>query len=328
MIKFARYLLNPSSQTHNNYSDHNSTAHIYYVKKYLYDSKWPNTKSLIKRDLEYICSCWNHKCFDLWEEIIAHHFYTAMVQAKALKMGAEFAKYMNDVHASDHYLNVHNKITKLIREKFYKNGRIISSIDINNGYHSVHSEHSEHSEHSDHSDHSDYSYHSMHAISHDRYLDSSILLAFIHSGEEYNVELANTMADMVEMFRAEYPINQLNNLMLTGRYKGDVYYKGNPWVLTTATLSYFLSTLDLNKLDQSELQLSDKFYKIFGKTNEELKINGENIIQSLMKIEAQNRSSGLSFAEQIDKNNFSYLSADRLTWNYVEMTRAIDQLYK
>jgi glucoamylase len=263
------------------------------VKKYLYDSKWPNTNSLIKRDLEYISQCWDDKCFDLWEEIYGHHFYTLTVQAKALEMGAEFAYEMDDEKAGDHYKDVAKKINTFIKNNFYVNNTIISSINIGHS-------------------------------NEKRDIDSSILLAYLHSNKPYDAELANTMANMVTGFREEYPVNKTYKIDLIGRYKNDHYYGGNPWVLSTSALSTFLLTVDITKLDKTKL--NKEFFNVFGRSIKEIKHQGKELLMVLMKIEKLNRDTDLSFAEQIDKNNLKYVSADRLTWNYVELVRSLTYL--
>jgi glucoamylase len=270
------------------------------VRKNLYDSKWPTSFSLIKRDLEYISNCYMNKCFDLWEEIYGLHFYTLCVQKEALLKGSKLAQRLGDEGAYNHYIIISNEIEKIICERFYVDMMIRSSVDINDG---------------------------------ERLYDSSVLLGFIHSNRKFDVELANTMAKQVDIFRREYQINSENSfhtestekLMLIGRYAGDHYYGGNPWVLTSASLAYFLNTFDLEAIDKS--LLSDEFYKIFGSTNESLRKHGHSIIDTLMCVQRMNNGlkSKRSFSEQIDRYTGHYISADRLTWNYVEILRAVNQ---
>jgi glucoamylase len=46
---------------------------------------------VIFNDLNYITTVWSNTCFDLWEEVNALHFFTLMVQRRALLVGAEYA---------------------------------------------------------------------------------------------------------------------------------------------------------------------------------------------------------------------------------------------
>lgn len=56
------------------------------IRQKLYDNKLP-TSTVLKMDLEYIAHKWHFPCFDLWEEIQGFHFYTRIVQRRALIEG-------------------------------------------------------------------------------------------------------------------------------------------------------------------------------------------------------------------------------------------------
>jgi glucoamylase len=78
---------------------------VKYVKTVLYDSKYPTaSKSLIKRDLEYILHNWRKSSFDVWEEVSGFHFFTLMVQRRALVEGAALAERLGDKGAADEYI--------------------------------------------------------------------------------------------------------------------------------------------------------------------------------------------------------------------------------
>ena len=68
----------------NKFRNNNLDKHILNI---LYDSKYP-TQSIIKKDLEYVSTNFYLEGFDLWEEIRGFHFYTLMVQRKALREGS------------------------------------------------------------------------------------------------------------------------------------------------------------------------------------------------------------------------------------------------
>jgi glucoamylase len=46
-------------------------------------------QQVVRDDLNYIVSNWAKPCFDLWEEVVGHHFHTRMVQRRALSEGAK-----------------------------------------------------------------------------------------------------------------------------------------------------------------------------------------------------------------------------------------------
>ncbi|KAK5019723.1 Glucoamylase, intracellular sporulation-specific [Cryomyces antarcticus] len=70
--------------------------------KTLYEPSLP-AQSIIKADLEYISHNWHESGFDLWEEVRGLHFFTAMVQLRALREGAELAAAFGDVGAASWY---------------------------------------------------------------------------------------------------------------------------------------------------------------------------------------------------------------------------------
>jgi glucoamylase len=72
------------------------------VNQKLYQSTIPAT-TLIKADLEFVSHHWQDESFDLWEETKGIHFYTRMVQRRALIEGAEFANRMGDSGAAAFY---------------------------------------------------------------------------------------------------------------------------------------------------------------------------------------------------------------------------------
>lgn len=73
-----------------------------YVKHSLYAAMEPSMVG-IKLDLEYVAHKWHQHGVDYWEEVRGHHFSTAMVQRKALLMGADLADKLEDYGAADFY---------------------------------------------------------------------------------------------------------------------------------------------------------------------------------------------------------------------------------
>ncbi|KYF88527.1 hypothetical protein BE17_41415 [Sorangium cellulosum] len=73
------------------------------MREKLYDAKLP-TDSVIKTDLEYISHHWREPCFDLWEEVWGHHFFTRLLERTALVEGAALATRLGDAGAARWYL--------------------------------------------------------------------------------------------------------------------------------------------------------------------------------------------------------------------------------
>lgn len=271
--------------------------------------------------MEYICENYHKTCFDLWEEINGHHFYTLMMQKKALIMGSVLAKEFNDMGAHSHYLNVVDDIDIMLQKFYGSDFRIISSMNIDN----------------------------QNTFTKREY-DMSILLAYIHAEQPFDHYLVNTVVDMIDLFKNEFEVNRKNMLpvqndfycnMLMGRYPGDVYYGGNPWILTTAALVYFLCNIDFNQIELNHLDhevfsvLNLNHSSSNNENNNICRQTGTNLMKYLLSIEKHNINNindsefdsnnkrFRSFSEQIHRDDLSYLSADELTWNYVEILRAL-----
>lgn len=62
----------------------------------VYNSTANPSMAPVQKDLLFVASNWSSPSFDLWEEEESDHFYTRMVQHRALVMGTTFAKNMGD----------------------------------------------------------------------------------------------------------------------------------------------------------------------------------------------------------------------------------------
>ncbi len=88
LIRFANLLLDAGQEQ--------------YVRAWLYDGRIP-AETVIKADLEFVSHHWHDHSYDLWEEIRGYHFYTRIVQRRALLEGAKLARRLGDWGAGDYY---------------------------------------------------------------------------------------------------------------------------------------------------------------------------------------------------------------------------------
>lgn len=315
-IAMAQYALFLSQH----YGTNPAISKMNYIKKNLYDSKWPISHTIIKRDLEYVSKVYHENCFDLWEEITGLHFYTLMVQKRALIMGSYLAYSLGDHGAHSYYCDVIKQINKLLK-RFYVHSNQLTDTGIKYRY----------------------IVSSMSSSADDyqctRELDTSIILAYLHTDQDIDGAVLNTCAELIYRFNPNIKPGE-HNQILVGRYPDDTYYGGNPWVITTAAVACIFALVGSGCCVVDEtlmLSLSDKVFKIL---NMKSTLNGEifkqkctefaiSIFKTLMSIEIHNMNldgSDTSFAEQIDKNTLKYVSAKELTWNYVEILRLIRAL--
>jgi glucoamylase len=73
-----------------------------YVRGLLYNGRIP-AETVIKADLEYVSHVWQYPSVDLWEEVKGFHFYTRIVQRRALIEGAKLARRLGDWGGADFY---------------------------------------------------------------------------------------------------------------------------------------------------------------------------------------------------------------------------------
>jgi glucoamylase len=200
----------------------------------LYDAKLP-THSVIKADLEYVARYWSHPGFDLWEEVSGTHFFTASVQLRALREGADIARAFGDAGAADWYEKQAALLSKSIQRDFWdeKRGHLVATKDTNRSG-----------------------------------LDCALLLGAIHGDPEdtmggyapYSEEVLVSLLELVKDQRFRFPINaapesppgdRIADDLLAGvgigRYPEDVYdgygtspSGGNPWFLCTASVAEVL----------------------------------------------------------------------------------------
>jgi glucoamylase len=88
----------------------------------LYKAEVP-AKSVIKADLEYVSRYWNSSGFDLWEEVYGLHFFTAMVQLRALKEGSDLAYAFGDEAAAEWYKIQAEVLEEELIPRFWDEGK-------------------------------------------------------------------------------------------------------------------------------------------------------------------------------------------------------------
>jgi len=146
----------------------------------LYDGMLP-TNSIIKADLEYISHSWNLTGFDLWEEVKDLHFFTAMVQRKALVEGRDLAMTLGDFAAANWYESQQIELKKFLESSFWnkERGHLIAYFDT-------------------------------------RYrtgIDCALLLGSLHGGQEdlfppWSDEILASLETLVSDMAMRYPINK------------------------------------------------------------------------------------------------------------------------
>jgi glucoamylase len=278
MIQFARLLMAEKD-----------TA---YVTSFFYDSKLP-TNSLIKTDLEYVSQHWRDPNCDLWEETSGDHFYTRMVQRRALLDGAKLAETLNDPLAASWYREQARELGTQIL-KHWDNTRGVFVPTLNQA--------GENKKPSG--------------------LDSSVILAILHgdAGDNFlpysDPKVVSTFEKLSSKFAEIYPVNQRPGIagIAIGRYPEDIYAGadfsgGNPWVLLTAAFGRYSYRLAAELAKQGRTQEASVYIQ-----------KGDEYME---RIRAHANADG-SLSEQIQRTSGLMMSARDLTWSYVEFIQAAE----
>lgn len=211
-----------------------------WVREKLYDSDLPSY-SLIKNDLEYVSHHWMEPSFDLWEEIFGDHFYTRMVQRRALLDGAALADHLGDPGAADWYrIQARLLEREILRHWDAEAGQIQTTLKARNSKGKTSN------------------------------LDVAVILGVLHGSLEdgfFSVSDERVLATaqrLEDVFAEKYEINQDRSLgTAIGRYPEDVYdgylvgkNTGNPWVLSTTGFAELYFRLERTYAESKKILIS------------------------------------------------------------------------
>lgn len=291
----------------------------------LYDAKLP-THSLIKSDLEYVAHNWRIASFDLWEEAYGAHFFTLMVQRRALLEGARVAKTFSDNGAADFYTQQAQQIAQVLNAFWNPNvNYILTTINMQSGPRK----------------------NSM--------LDSSVLLAAIYGDigdgyyAPYDDRVLASLQVMREVFQRIYPINQNQNLGIAiGRYPEDTYDGvstngvGNPWFIGSQAAAEVYYRTSLHLVQVKRLQISAinlRFYnalmrgqmsftvgQVIAANDPALPLIARQLFlegDRELELTIIHRGGDGSLSEQINRTNGYMQGAVNLTWSHASYLSAV-----
>ena len=260
----------------------------------------------IKHDLEWVMSSWSQDSCDLWEEVRSSDFFWGRyTMRKGLLEAAKFMDKIGDSNLSGQYRSKAKEIENTLDSHW--NGSFMFE-------------------------------------SQNRQKDSAVISAFIegYAEDDYlsplDTKVAGTLKAFNTLFCRTYKINQDdsdNNVpgVLHGRYEGDGYAGGNPWVLTTANVAkvYYRGAAYLAEMQRKNKKLTDEQYKawseVVGENNSRfgflqsrelnlansLTLAGDSVMQ---RIYHHVKNDDCHLNEQIDRNSGVQTAAKDLTWSY------------
>lgn len=300
------------------------------VRSRIYDSSANPSTAPVKKDLLFVASNWTSPSFDLWEEESSDHFYTRMVQRRALLMGAAFATKLGDGATSDTLSAAATALTATIGQSWDPNRQILL-----------------------------YEYG---PVLHDKssYLDIAVVLGVIHGYNNdgvYGYTDEKVLASALRIstsFLSVYPIasrtkdNSGHILGIPiGRYPEDVYNGtgtetngGNPWYLATAAMAQFMYAASSTYDDANSITVTNISEPFFDYFTPEAKLQaGQTYKQSSQQF--KKAIDGLNgwgdafmrtvkfytpgdghLSEEIDRDSGVPVGAADLTWSYASVLTA------
>ncbi|MGK5085785.1 glycoside hydrolase family 15 protein [Bdellovibrionota bacterium FG-1] len=296
-------------------------------------------RTVIKVDLEFVSDHWRDPSFDLWEEVKGSHFYTRLVQRRALLEGAALADRLGDPEAAKWYRGQASAMEPEINRHWRPDrGIVLASLDTVYG--------------------KDYGKNSG--------LDVAVVLGALHASASPRTQdqffgvtddrILATAARLAETFKSIYLINtvekDLDGQLLgpaIGRYPEDVYsgssrhLQGNPWFLATNAFAelYYRCARQFEK--QPAIRVTPAVMALFRHLNNysQLSLMAGEVISSfdsryplliqglretgdsyLRRVRFHSASSG-SLSEQFNRDTGYMQSAEDLTWSYASVLTAV-----
>jgi len=262
---------------------------------------------LIPFDLDYISDHYSDNSCDLWEEIRSDSlFWNLYTTRKALLVGSAFATKQGDSGRASKWTDAAKQIQSRLDSHW--NGNFLFE-DQN------------------------------------RQIDGSVVhafnVAFLETLDDTYLSVddervAHTVKAYNQAFCDEYEINVKDDAanqpgILYGRYPGDHYAGGNPWIVTTATLAQLFYNISHKVLHNKAMDASrlTAWVSVLPDLNGLTDFNqialifrnaGDSVLQ---RIYYHSKGANFHLAEQLDKVTGFMCSAKDLTWNYANVLSAL-----
>ena len=254
--------------------------------------------TLVKQNLDWVVENYDSETCDLWEEVRSTDFFwNRYTMRKALKQGAAFAKSVGeDEGRASKYSEIAETLSRLLSSHVDSDGYVFESTN--------------------------------------RRKDTAVIEAFNVADMDDGVfsplskEVVATLSGLSQLFCRSYALNQEAAStgtpgVLFGRYEGDSYAGGNPWVLLTASASTLLyrqaaAAAHAPPAAEAKQMLSE----LLGREPTPQNLLGAG--DALLLLMKKYLSNGMHMNEQIDRNTGELKSARDLTWNYSNILKAMN----
>lgn len=319
LTRWARYLLSQGEEN------------------YVRDKIFGVDEGLIKTDLDYIANHWQDGCFDVWEEVEGDHFYTRMIQHAALREGAELADDLGNTGAASFYHRQAGDIESAMNDFWYdEGGYYLATLNRQGGL--------------------DYKSSGLDiAVLLGVFQGASVSHPYLTAA---NDRVLSTALKLYEAFDSVFPVNGIRTSPSgerlapgIGRYPEDQYSgtdgveTGNPWFLCTGTMAGICyqaamifslqESITLTHYNEGFLQLAASYCEadiklhqdeVYEKGSEAFSSVVDGLISlgdaCLRRIQFHCGDND-AMSEQFHYQTGEMLSADNLTWSYVNVLSCI-----
>ncbi|CAN6674884.1 hypothetical protein TRVA0_070S00254 [Trichomonascus vanleenenianus] len=283
--------------------------------------------NIVRFDLDYTAQKWLEPGFDLWEEVNGSHFFTTIVQLRALILGVGFATELGDTERAAEYRHQSYSIRRHLTQFYSRKSsyRLVETLDTSrSGLDSALFLGS---------------IYGLNAMSNATLEDLDNILFPPYSGAVLSSldSMINDMAPryQINFGRLQYGGNPRKIGVAIGRYPEDVYNGdgtslGNPWFLCTATIAqtlYILAQYLITRGDNFVLLADDEHRLIRRFTSREVLSRDEpeyaklvrDIISygdSFLDVIREHQAHDGTMSEQFSRYDGYMTGARELTWSY------------
>lgn len=268
----------------------------------------------IQIDLDWQAANWEANGCDLWEEIRSNDFFWNRYTIRAaLTNGAAFAKTQGDATRASTYSNAATAVSATLESHY--NGAFVQECDA-------------------------------------RKKDAAVICAFNdgYLGDGVfgpsSKEVAGTVQTLNALFCDSYAINQADTKngipgILYGRYEGDHYAGGNPWILLTSALAELLyrgasemynsAEGVYDNVNMEDMQAWADALGLDTTSENAIALDGHVLATAmagagdgvLTRLRSHVSNTQFHLTEQIDRNSGTPMAAHDLTWSYATTLKAI-----
>jgi glucoamylase len=255
-------------------------------------------------DLSLTLDCADEPGFDIWEEHCGHHYYTQLVQAEALRLGAAWCERHGQPERAGLCRAAELRIARRLEALWSERS----------GFYRAHAE--------------------LPPGAAGGELDIAVILAVLHAGRScgphsvLDPRVQSTLSALEDLFEREYPINHglaSDRAPALGRYGSDRYYGGGAWFVATLAAAEFYFRLagalragaELAETGEN-LRFRERLAPASGPAARGAVARGDAFLRTVQAFAPP----GGELPEQFDRTTGAATSARQLSWSHAAFITA------